>query len=166
MPKQAPSSIPQMEKGLYHGRVSKIVDLGIQDGKFGLKHKCWIEFTFPTEVFTNDEGKEFMRQKGKYFNVPAAYNENSDLILLHEALCEDGEPVTALLGKACSVQLKPNGDYMNVESVGAPMKGFEVAEIDDMLCVTDQDWEDTDLIDKLPNFIKNALAKRVKPEAE
>ena len=163
LPEKPASSIPQMERGTYPARITSLVDLGNQDGKFGVKRQLWIEFTFPTETFTSEDGEtSFTRTKGKFYNVPPAYNEDSHLILLHEAMgCTSDDTYAVMLGKACTVELKPNGDYMNVESVGAPMRGTDVAEVADTVLITEDDWDDASKLATIPEFVKKKIEGRV-----
>lgn len=80
-----------LEAGIYGGRCDLIADLGLQETRFGEKHKVYIRFGIPDQVVEKDDGEKFQMAIGQTFT--ASLSKRSNLRKALEAW--RGKPFTA-----------------------------------------------------------------------
>lgn len=70
------SSYKGLDGGVYAGRCDMIADLGLQETKFGEKHKVYIRFAIPGEVVEKDDGTKFQMSIGQTFTASLSKRAN------------------------------------------------------------------------------------------
>lgn len=159
------SSAPDMEAGSFPARLVSLIDLGDQDGKFGVKRQIVATFELPTEAYEDEEsGETRARVLSAFYNVPKRYSEKSDLVKFSAVMTEGPDDQYAdFLGRACTVSVSVKDDgKTRIDSVTKPMKGMDVAEpTRELMLVTEEAWDNLENVD-IPDWIKEMIQKRVK----
>lgn len=70
------SSYKGLDGGIYYGRCDMIADLGLQETKFGEKHKVYIRFVFPDQVVEKDDGTRYQMSIGSTFTASLSKRAN------------------------------------------------------------------------------------------
>lgn len=171
--KKKKSSIPPLEAGSYFATTIGIIDIGEQfvkyekekQGKYVDKILAVFEITgecveadgelkprWLSKEFTNSINK----RSALYESIPAWLGRE-----LTEQELEDGFDVSQLLGKACTVEvrLSADGEYNNIKSIGGIPKGVPVPEAQSETMLFDIDEPDTEVLEKLPEWIQNKIKK-------
>jgi hypothetical protein len=65
-----------LEGGVYQGRCDMIADLGLQETKFGEKHKIYIRFAIPGQVVEKDDGTKYQMSIGQTFTASLSKRAN------------------------------------------------------------------------------------------
>lgn len=156
---------PELEAMPYPARLISLVDIGKQDGKFGIKHQYVATFELPTESYEEeDTGETRTRILSAFYNVPKRYSEKSDLVKFCAVMDKTPDDTYAdYLGRACMVNVEVNDGKPRIKGVTKLGKGMDVAEATkETTLVTDEAWGNLDNID-IPNWIKELIQeKRVK----
>jgi len=156
-----------LEAAAYPARAVSIIDIGNQDGPYGVKRQLIVQFELPTEQSEDDEGKPRARFLSYFVNVPESYGPKSKLFQLVEVMgLKKGETLADMLGKACSVDVgvytKDGNDKNRINSVNKLSKGMDVAKpITTPLMVSEDDWDNVDdlgLQDWIVTLIKERVA--------
>lgn len=171
--KKKKSSIPPLEAGSYFATTIGIIDIGEQFVKYEKEKqgkyvdKILAVFEIAGECVEADGelkprwlSKEFTNYINKrsalYGSIPAWLGRE-----LTEQELEDGFDVSQLLGKACTVEvrLSADGEYNNIKSIGGIPKGVPVPEAQSETMLFDIDEPDTEVLEKLPEWIQNKIKK-------
>lgn len=151
-----------------------VIDLGMQDGTFGLKHQIYIRFEVPGEriKYTDESGVEREGPKciGKRygFTLGEKATLRKDLeswrgkaFLDSELMDDQGNPiydVSKVVGKPCQIGVIKNdkGTSKIATIMGVP-KGFPIPVPENELIVYDADNQAN--LSKLPKWMQEALGE-------
>ena len=159
----------RLEASTYPARIVGVIDLGTQrkeyDGKESFARQVVLQFEFPTETFTTEDGKLAARTLGAFYtaslNPKATLRKHLEQVrgkaFTHEELT--GFDVKNLLGVnvTATVVMNSNGKP-KVSNIAGPMKG--AAKFDKITEHTffDLDAYDGAVFETLPEFFKNIIA--------
>lgn len=158
----------QLEAGTYQARIVGVIDIGTQrsefDGKERFSRQLVLQFEFPTETFTNDEGQTIARTLGKFYtaslNEKASLRKHLEQVRGKKFTQEDlaGFDVKKLLGALATVSVVLNqNDKPKVANVSAPMKGANPPQVNPSLYF-DLDAFEASVYETLPEFYKAIIA--------
>lgn len=154
-----PPSKPAFEgvsEGTHVAVCSMIVDLGMQDGPYGLKHQICIQFEVPGErvKYTDDSGveREGPRTIGKFYNFTLAENSTlrKDLESWRGKSFQDSElmdpagnpifDISTVVARPCQLSVIKNehGRSKIASIIGLP-KGFPVPPLEGEAIIYDSD---------------------------
>ena len=163
-----------IEAGSYPARCVGVVDLGIQHNDFNDKdqEKVRLIFELPTER-TQSDGEDRPRWQSKAYT--ASLHEKATLRKDLEAW--RGTPFTkeelagfkleTFINAPCIITIKhkekkSGGVYAEIASISKPMKGMEVAPLENEPIVFDMDMDGAeDVMKKLPNWMKDEIEKSI-----
>lgn len=157
-----------IDEGLYAGRLARVIELGDQEDKFGVKTKVVLAFTIPSETIEIDgEKKQRMMMT---FPLNQTTNPDSTLMKYMEAL--GGTTWEEVLGKPVMIEIKHkvvNGvTRMNINGVSkAPKKNpytgedFVVPEPDCDVYIFDFENPNKEVFDKLSEFRQKQIKEAV-----
>lgn len=150
-----------IEEGLYPARLARIIELGDQEDKYGVKSRVVLAFTIPSQTIEIDGEKK----QRMMMTFPLNKTSNPDATLAKYVKALGGATWEDIIGKACMIEISHkvvNGiTRMNITNVVKPMNGVEVAEPDCDVFIFDFDNPSKEVFDKLSEFrqgqIKEAL---------
>lgn len=150
-----------LEEGLYPARLARIIELGDQEDKYGVKTKVVFAFTLPTEHITIDGEKKQRMMMTWALNQTS--NPDGTLMKYMKAL--QGATWEDVLTKPCMIEIshdkKGDKTYMNITGVVKPMAGMNIDMPDCDTYVFDFDKPDKKVFDSMSDFrqgqIKAAL---------
>lgn len=165
------TKIPRLPDGTYFGRVSSVVDFGIQkqtDWQTGKetdpKPTVMITFQIP------DEGVEVEQEDGTIKTMPRyigkEYNlstfERSNLMKMLAAIAPGVESLDELLNVPAMLQVgSTKSDNAKISAVMAPPKGMEVGELTVDTTYFDFTFPDKELFDKLPQWQQERITSAI-----
>lgn len=157
-----------IDEGLYPARLARVIELGDQEDKYGVKTKVVLAFTIPSETIEIDgEQKQRMMMT---FPLNQTTNPDATLMKYMEAL--NGTTWEEVIGKPAMIEIKHklvNGvTRMNINSVSkAPKKNpytgeeFVVPEPDCDVYIFDWDNPNKEVFEKLSEFRQQQLKEAV-----
>lgn len=122
------------EEGLYPARLARIIELGDQDTKYGVKTQVILGFVVPS--LTVEVGDETKQRMFWTFPINQTSNPDGNLMKYVKALNPNATHMREMLGKPCMLELahskaKPDGtQYANISSITKPMTGIDIPEPD------------------------------------
>lgn len=122
------------DEGAYSARCARIIEIGDQETKYGVKTQVILGFTVP--ALTVEVGDETKQQMFWTFPLNQTSNPDANLMKFINALNPTCTHMKELLGKPCTIELKhskpkPDGtQYANINSITKPMAGVDIAEPD------------------------------------
>lgn len=151
-------------EGQYTGRCYRVIDLGIQESKFGLKEQVFIAW----ELIGTDDPR---MADGRPFSVSSKYTASLDerSILYRDINSWRGKKfteaelnefdLTKVLGAYCTIQVVHNESgertYANVQAIMA-FKGTKPEGVNEALSY-DTTTPDKAVFDKLPEFLQKMI---------
>jgi len=114
-PKQLPSrsgpSIETIEEDVYPARLARIIELGRQEDKYGIKRKVVFGFTLPDVMITikDEQGNDVERQRMMWtfpINLPEAQNPDAKIQHYINALNKETEGWGDLLEQPCQLDIE------------------------------------------------------------
>lgn len=170
----AKSDFKQVPAGTHPAYCYAVIDIGHQSSPFGVKPQVILCFEFPTETVDIDGEKKPMIMSSFYTaSISAKANLRADLeawrgrSFTPEEL--KGFELKNVIGKPCTVSVFHNEDgKARIKSVGASMKGIQVAEMYNKPLWFDLDAHGTSSqeYEQVPDWIKDIIKKRVDPDTE
>ena len=170
---------PRIGEGLYPARLVQVIGLGWQvelDYKTGnpakdkngnelIRQKVYLTFELPTETIEVD-GEQKPRWISKEYTL--SFFEKAALVSVIKALstglAKPAESLDELLTQPCMVQIgSTSGDKDKIINVTPPMKGMSVGELVNKAASFDPDDPDSEVYDKLPQFLKDKIDNAVPP---
>jgi hypothetical protein len=150
-----------IEEGLYPARLARIIELGDQEDKYGVKSRVVLAFTIPSQKITV-EGEEKQRM---LMTFPLNKTPNPDSTVAKYAKALGGATWDDLIGKPCMIEVSHklvNGvTRMNITNVVKPMVGVDVKEPDCDVFVFDFDHPSKEVFDKLSEFRQDQIKQAV-----
>ncbi|UCD07095.1 MAG: hypothetical protein JSW41_04665 [Candidatus Aenigmatarchaeota archaeon] len=149
-----------IDEGLYGARVARVIELGDQDTKYGVKTQVVLGFTIPS-VTMELEGEEKQRMMWT-FPMNQTSNPDSKLMKYIKAIKADATHMDQLVGQPCMLEIahttKQDGTtYANISNVTKPMAGMDIPEPDcDTYMYEFANGED-EIFDKLGEFRQNQV---------
>lgn len=175
------ASFDGVSEGPHVAICDMVIDMGMQDGKFGLKPQIYIRFEVPGErvKYTDESGvdKEGPKVIGKRYGNSLGENAilRKDLESWRgrafkelELMSDQGVPIfdiSKLVGKPCQLGIIKNdkGTSKIATIMGVP-KGFPIPVPENELIVYDADNQGN--LSKLPKWMQEALAGTEDVKAE
>lgn len=157
-----------IDEGIYPARLARVIELGDQEDKYGVKTKVVLAFTIPSETIEIDgEQKQRMMMT---FPLNQTTNPDATLMKYMEAL--NGTTWEEVIGQPAMIEIKHklvNGvTRMNINSVSkAPKKNpytggeFEVPAPDCDVYIFDWDSPNKEVFDKLSEFRQEQIKQAV-----
>lgn len=148
-----------IDEGLYPAKVARIIELGDQETKYGVKTQVVIGFTIPSET-VEVEGEQ--KQKMMWtFPMNQTSNPDSKLMKYIKAIKADATHMRELLGQGCMLEIahthKGEDTYANISNVTKPMAGIEIPDPDiDMYMYEFENGED-EVFEQLSEFRQNQI---------
>lgn len=122
------------DEGLYPARLARVIEIGDQETKYGVKTQVILGFTVPS--LTMEIDGETKQRMFWTFGINQTSNPDGTLMKYVKALNPTATHMKDMLGKACMLELahskpKPDGtQYANISSITKPMAGIETPEPD------------------------------------
>lgn len=150
-----------IEEGLYPARLARIIELGDQEDRYGVKSRVVLSFTIPSQTIEIDGEKKHRM----LMTFPLNKTSNPDATITKYVKALGGATWEDIIGKPCMIEVSNkvvNGiTRNNITNVVKPMNGLEVAEPDCDVFIFDFDNPSKEVYDKLSEFrqdqIKQAL---------
>lgn len=150
-----------MEEGLYPARLARIVEIGDQDGKFGVKTQVVFFFTIPSQTI-EIEGKQMQKMM---MTFPLNQTSNPDSILMKYMKAFGGATWEEVLNKPCMIEISHKtvkGEVRdNITNVVKPMNGVEVPMPDCDTYIFDFENPSKDVWDKLSEYRQSQVKQAV-----
>ena len=172
------NKFPPASEGTHVAILNTIVDVGLQDGRFGTKREMFLGFEI-TDEFNEWTDKDGPRREPKRVSasVTVSLSEKAHLrgyvegILgrrLSDAELRECDIVNLVLGKACLlhvVHYESNGNrYANIGSIAPLSKAMPVPTPHSDPVAYSPEAHDAATWEKLPKFLQEKIAKRVVKE--
>lgn len=154
---------PVLDEGGYAARIYSIVDIGMQETKFGLKQQIIITWELPSEL--SDEGLPHAISKFYTLSLNEKANLRKDLESMKGKIPAEKleDPVfidnlfTKLLGTTCQLSIsqyknKEGYNRNGIEGVGKLMKGTDVPAAVNTPVLLDLENYDQSVYDALPEW--------------
>lgn len=150
-----------MEEGLYPARLARVVEVGDQEDKYGIKTKVVLAFTIPSQ--TIEIGGE---QKQKMMmTFPLNQTSNPDATLMKYMKALGGATWPDVINKPCMIEISHKtvkGETRdNITNVVKPMNGVDVAEPDCDTYIFDFENPEREVFDKLSEFRQGQIKQAV-----
>jgi len=117
-----------IEEGLYSARVARIIELGDQETKFGVKTQVVIGFTLPSLTIEH-EGEQKQRMVWT-FPINQTSNPDGKLMKYIKAVKSEAVHMEELLALPCMIEIihthKGEDTYANIGSITKPMTGMDI----------------------------------------
>ena len=158
-PKNKPQEL--IPEGLYPARLARVIELGDQEDRYGVKTKAVLAFTIPSQTM-EIEGEQKQRMM---MTFPLNQTSNPDATLMKYMKALGGATWDDVLGKPCTIEISHknvNGvERMNITNVVKPMAGADIPMPDCDMYVFDFENPNKEVFDKLSEYrqteIKNAV---------
>lgn len=156
--------MPQQEvipEGVYPARLARIIELGDQEDKYGVKSRVVFAFTVPSEKIELD-GEQKQRMM---MTFPLNKTPNPDSTVAKYVKALGGATWEDIIGKPCMIEISHktvNGVVRaNITNVTRPMAGFEVEQPDCDVFIFDFDNPSKEVFDKLSEFRQDQIKQAV-----
>lgn len=150
-----------IEEGVYPARLARIIEIGDQEDKYGVKSRVIFAFTIPSQTI-EIEGEKKQRMM---MTFPLNKTSNPDSTVAKYVKALGGATWEDIIGKPCMVEISHktvNGvTRMNITNVTRPMAGFEVPEPDCDVFIFDFDNPSKDVYEKLSEFRQGQIKEAV-----
>lgn len=150
-----------IEEGLYPARLARIIELGDQEDKYGVKSRVVFAFTIPSQTI-EIEGEQKQRM---LMTFPLNKTSNPDSTTAKYVKALGGATWEDIIGKPCMIEVTNkvvNGvTRNNITNVVKPMNGLEVAEPDCDVFIFDFDNPSKEVFDKLSEFRQDQIKQAV-----
>jgi len=160
--KQESKEYDLIEEGLYKAVVARVIELGDQEDKFGVKTKVVMAFTIP-DLTIEIDGEQKQRMM---FTFPLNQTSNPDSTLMKYIKAIDGSVthMSQLLGKPCMIEVahtkKSDGTvYANISNITKPMKGMTFNAPDCDVYMFEFDNPNPEVWEKLSDGRKDTIKK-------
>lgn len=174
--KSGGGSFAPVEAGTYPARCCAVIDLGLQhvewQGQKKDQEKVMLMFELPTERITVDD-----EDKPRWLSVRYTVSLNEKAGLRKALDAWRGKPMTAeelkgfnigcLLNAPCMLTVVnkegTNGNlYANIGSIGKPMKGIPIPELESEPILFDMEADDAEeVFQKLPEWVQKIVEESV-----
>lgn len=146
-----------IEEGLYPARLARVIELGDQEDKYGVKTKVVLAFTIPSETIEID-GEQKQRMM---MTFPLNQTTNPDATLMKYMKALGGTTWEEVLGNPCMIEISHknvNGvTRMNITGVTKPMNGIPVNDPDCDTYIFDFENPDKEVFEKLSEFRQDQI---------
>ncbi len=153
-----------IEEGLYPARLARIIELGDQEDKYGVKSRVVFAFTIPSQTI-EIEGEQKQRM---LMTFPLNKTSNPDSTTAKYVKALGGATWEDIIGKPCMIEVTNkvvNGvTRNNITNVVKPMNGLDVAEPDCDVYIFDFDNPNKEVYEKLSEFRQGQIKDAVNYE--
>lgn len=150
-----------IEEGLYPARLARIIEIGDQEDKYGIKNRVVFAFTIPSQTI-EIEGEKKQRM---LMTFPMNKTSNPDSTVAKYVKALGGATWEDIIGKPCMIEITNkvvNGTPRNnITNVVKPMNGLEVAEPDCDVFIFDYDKPSMEVFEKLSEFRQDQIKQAV-----
>lgn len=150
-----------LEEGLYPARLARIIEVGDQEDKYGVKTKVVFAFTIPSETIEID-GKQMQKMM---MTFPLNQTSNPDATLMKYMKAFGGATWEEILNKPCMIEISHKtvkGEVRdNITNVVKPMNGVEVPMPDCDTYIFDFENPSKDVWDKLSEYRQGQIKQAV-----
>ena len=154
-----------IDEGLYGAKVARIIELGDQETKYGVKSQVVIGFTIPS--LTVEVGDEMKQRMMWTFPMNQTSNPDGKLMKYIKAIKADAVHMNELIGLPCMLEIahtdpKPDGTiYANISNITKPMAGMEIDDADiDTFMYEFENGED-EVFDQLGEYRQKQIREAV-----
>ena len=154
-----------IDEGLYGAKVARIIELGDQETKYGVKSQVVIGFTIPS--LTVEVGDEMKQRMMWTFPMNQTSNPDSKLMKYIKAIKADAVHMNELINQPCMLEIahtdpKPDGTiYANISNITKPMAGMEIDDADiDTFMYEFENGED-EVFDQLGEYRQKQIREAV-----
>lgn len=149
-PKMPEQELP--EDGLWGARLARVIELGDQEDKYGVKTKVVLAFTIPGQTIEIDGEKK----QRMMMTFPLNQTSNPDATLMKYMKALGGATWEDVIGKPCMIEIThkdtQKGMRANISNITKPMNGMDVPEPDCDVYIFDFEKPDKSVFDKLSEF--------------
>lgn len=156
--------MPQQElipEGLYPARLARIIELGDQEDKYGVKSRVIFAFTIPSQTI-EIEGEKKQRMQ---MTFPLNKTSNPDSTVAKYVKALGGATWEDIIGKPCMIEITHKetnkGPRANITNVTRPVHGMEIPEPDCDVFIFDFDNPSKEVYDKLSEFRQDQIKEAV-----
>lgn len=150
-----------IEEGLYPARLARVIELGDQEDKYGVKTKVVLAFTIPSETIEIDGEKK----QRMMMTFPLNLTTNPDATLMKYMKALNGTNWESVINKPCMIEITHKEvagvTRMNITNVVKPMAGLTVAEPDCDVYIFDFENPDKEVFGKLSEFRQDQIKQAV-----
>ena len=150
-----------IEEGVYPARLARIIEIGDQEDKYGVKSRVIFGFTIPSQTI-EIEGEKKQRMM---MTFPLNKTSNPDSTVARYVKALGGATWEDILGKPCMIEISHktvNGvTRMNITNVTRPMAGFEVPQPDCDVFIFDYDNPNKEVYEKLSEYRQEQIKQAV-----
>lgn len=150
-----------IEEGLYPARLARIIEIGDQEDKYGVKNRVVFAFTVPSQTIEIDGEKK----QRMLMTFPLNKTSNPDSTVAKYVKALGGATWEDIIGKPCMIEITNkvvNGTPRNnITNVVKPMNGLEVAEPDCDVFIFDYDKPNKEVFEKLSEFRQDQIKQAV-----
>ena len=152
-----------IEEGLYGARVARIIELGDQEDRYGVKTKVVLGFAIPSETMEID-GEQKQRMMWT-FPINQSSNPDSTLMKYVKAIKADATHLNQLLDMPCMIEVEhtSKGDktYANISNITKPMAGVEIPTADMDIFMYEFDNGEDEIFDQLGEYRQDQIRSAV-----
>lgn len=160
-------NMPQQEvipEGLYPARLARIIELGDQEDKYGVKSRVVFAFTVPSQT-VEIEGEKKQRMM---MTFPLNKTSNPDSTTAKYVKALGGATWEDIIGNPCMIEISHktvNGVVRaNITAVTRPVAGMDIPEPDCDVFIFDFDNPNKEVFDKLSEFRQGQIKEAVNYE--
>lgn len=150
-----------LEEGVYPARLARIIEIGDQEDKYGVKSRVIFAFTIPSQTI-EIEGEKKQRMM---MTFPLNKTSNPDSTVAKYVKALGGATWEDIIGKPCMIEVshkvKDGVTRANITNVTRPMAGFEVDVPDCDVFIFDYDAPSKEVFDKLSEFRQEQIKQAV-----
>ena len=172
--KEKGGDFAQVPAGTHTAINNGVIDLGHQDGPFGIKPQIFLSFELPEETI-EIEGEQKPMIIGSFYTASLSEKANlrRDLeswrgkAFTAEEL--DGFNIKAILGKPCTLSVYHNENgKARIRGISPLMKGAQAGEAENPLVWFDLDHHDEHCqeFSQVPEWLQGIIKQRGNPESE
>jgi hypothetical protein len=150
-----------IDEGLYPARLARIIEIGDQEDKYGVKSRVVFGFTVPSQTIEIDGEKK----QRMFLTFPLNKTSNPDSTTAKYVKALGGATWDDIIGKPCMIEISHkvvNGvTRMNITNVVKAMAGLDVAEPDCDVFIFDFENPDKKVFDKLSEYRQKSIKEAV-----
>lgn len=160
-PKMPQTQQEVIEEGLYPARLARIIEIGDQEDKYGVKSRVIFAFTIPSlSIEIDGEKKQRM-----LMTFPLNKTSNPDSTTAKYVKALGGATWEEIIGKPCMIEVTNKVvsgiTRNNITNVVKPMNGLDVPEPDCDVFIFDFDAPDKGVYAKLSEFRQDQIKQAV-----
>jgi len=150
-----------LEEGLYPARLARIIEVGDQEDKYGVKTKVVLAFTIPSQTIEIDG----VQKQRMMMTFPLNQTSNPDATIMKYMKALGGATWPDIHNKPCMIEVSHKtvkGELRdNITNVVKPMAGMEVPMPDCDAYIFDFENPDRKVFDSLSDFRQGQIKQAV-----